>query len=214
MQFENRITWLGLFAFLVLLHGHSLSAGEYNRVANIGDLLPSFTNLPAADGTQLSSDDLNEDVVVLAFLANHCPWVKGGDGDLIKLVEKMKGKSVRVVGVSLNHREEDRLPAMTDHADRVGYNFTYVFDESQDLGRKLGASRTPEFFVFDRDRKLVYMGLLHNSPAQLRRDGSAHYTQGTPTAFYVEDAIEAALDGARARVTETRAQGCNVEYVR
>ena len=141
-------------ALLPLVACGSLYAGKYNRVVDIGAQLPEFRNLPATNGTKLSSSDLKEDVVVLVFLANHCPWVRGMDGDLVKLVNEMKGRSVRIVGVSVNHREEDRLPAMKIQAAKRGYNFTYVYDESQDLGRKLGATRTPEYFVFNKQRKL------------------------------------------------------------
>ena len=190
----------------------ALPAGEYNAVVDIGAPLPGFASLPATDGSKLSSTDLDEEVVVLVFLANHCPWVKGMDGDLVELVDSLAGKDVRVVGVSVNHRQEDRLPAMVKHAANAGYNFTYVFDESQELGRQLGATRTPEYFVFDKDRKLVYMGLLHNSPAAKRRDGNINYTQGEPTDFYVTDAVTEILAGKPVSVAETRAHGCSVEY--
>ena len=175
----------------------TLVAGEYNAVLDIGAPMPSFESLPATDGSKLS---------------NHCPWVKGMDGDLVALVDSLEGKDVRVVGVSVNHREEDRLPAMKKHGANAGYNFTYVFDESQELGRQLGATRTPEYFVFDKNRKLVYMGLLHNSPAAKRRDGNINYTQGKPTDFYVSDAVAEVLAGKPVTVAETRAHGCSVEY--
>ncbi|MGB3564657.1 MAG: thioredoxin family protein [Thermoanaerobaculia bacterium] len=190
----------------------ALVAGEYNAVLDIGAPMPGFASLPATDGSKLSSSDLDEEVVILVFLANHCPWVKGMDGDLVNLVDSFEGKDVRVVGVSVNHREEDRLPAMVKHAANASYNFTYVFDESQELGRQLGATRTPEYFVFDEDRKLVYMGLLHNSPAAKRRDGNINYTQGEPTDFYVSDAVAEVLAGKSVSVAETRAHGCSVEY--
>jgi len=196
----------------VLLLVASAFAGKYNQVIDIGASMPEFSNLPATDGTTLSSRDLKEDVVVLVFLASHCPWVRGMNGDLVKTVDQFKGKSVRFVGVAVNHREDDRLPAMKEHAAQFKYNFTYLYDESQDLGRKLGATRTPEYFVFNKARKLVYMGLLYNSPAQMRSDGSINYTKGTPTDFYVKDAIDATLAGKPIAVTETRASGCTVEY--
>ena len=101
---------------------------------------------------------------------------------------------------------------MKKHADANGYNFTYVFDESQELGRKLGATKTPEYFIFDGDRKLTYMGLVHNSPASMRRDGSINYTRGEPTEFYVRDAVAAMRAGEPVPNPETRAHGCSVEY--
>ena len=112
----------------------------------------------------------------------------------------------------MNHREDDRLPAMIEHGKAYGYNFTYVYDESQELGRQLGATRTPEYFVFNGDRQLAYMGLLHNSPARVNRAGEVKYTNGDPTEFYAHDAIAATLAGNPADPAETRAQGCSVEY--
>ncbi len=186
--------------------------GQYNAVVDIGAPMPSFSNLPATDGSTLSSGDLKEDVVVLVFLANHCPWVNGMDGDLVKLVNEFKGKSVRFVGVALNHREDDRLPAMKVHAEKKGYNFTYVYDESQSLGRALGATHTPEYFVFNKDRKLVYMGAIHDSPAHMTPSGEVLYTRGEPKKFYVRDAIVETLAGRPVQIKETRAQGCTLEY--
>ena len=101
---------------------------------------------------------------------------------------------------------------MKKHAEENGYNFTYIFDESQDLGRQLGATKTPEYFVFDNDRKLAYMGLLHNSPASKRRDGTINYTRGEPTEFYVRAAVAALQTGQEVAEPETRAHGCSVEY--
>jgi peroxiredoxin len=195
-----------------LLAAVPLSGGTYNAVAEIGDALPAFGDLPATDGSTLSASELTEDVVVLVFLANHCPWVRGMDGDLVRLVDSFDGKSVRFVGVSVNHREEDRLPAMREHAETNGYGFTYVFDESQELGRALGATRTPEYFVFDAERELAYMGAIHDSPARETSDGSVDYTKGEPTTFYVADAVRALLAGEPVPVAETLAHGCSVEY--
>jgi peroxiredoxin len=189
-------------------------AGEFNTIVDIGAPMPAFSSLPATDGSKLSSSDLKEDVVVFVFLANHCPWVRGMDGDLVKLVKAFEGRSVRVVGVSVNHREDDRLPAMVEHAKANGYNFTYVFDESQEIGRTLGATRTPEYFVFDANRKLAYMGAIHDSPARQTGDGSISYTKGEPKEFYVQKAIDALLAGKKPDPAETRAHGCSVEYVK
>ncbi len=206
------IQTLLLSTCLMLCVSSNSQAGKYNQVINIGDPLPAFTNLPATDGSTLSAADITEDVLVMVILANHCPWVKGMDQDLIKLVDTFKGQSVRVVGFGVNLREDDRLEAMKSHAKKVGYNFTYVFDESQELGRQLGATRTPEYFVFDQDRKLTYMGLLYNSPAKMNADGSVKHINGKPSEFYVQAAVEASLKGQPVAPAETRAHGCSVKY--
>jgi hypothetical protein len=132
----------------------------------------------------------------------------------VRLVGELRGRSVRFVAFSVNQREEDRLPAMKKHAEDVGYTFSYLFDESQEIGRDLGATHTPEYFVFDRERKLVYTGALYDSPAKMGSDGKPHYMNGTPQQHYVRDAVVAALDGKPVTVAETRAPGCTVEYAR
>jgi thiol-disulfide isomerase/thioredoxin len=190
----------------------SAQAGEYNTILDIGDALPEFTDLPATDGRIYDSGDFDADVLVLVSLANHCPWVRGMDQGLIDLVDAFEGQSVQLVGFSVNRREDDRLPAMVEHGEKVGYNFTYVYDESQELGRALGATRTPEYFVFDDDRKLTYMGLLHDSPARETRSGEIMFTNGEPTQFYAYNAIQATLAGSSPDPAETRAQGCSVKY--
>ena len=190
----------------------SIQAGEYNTILDIGDAMPEFTDLPATDGRLYNSDDFDADVLVLVSLANHCPWVRGMDQGLADLVNAFEGRNVDVVGFSVNRREDDRLPAMVEHGEKAGYNFTYVYDESQALGRALGATRTPEYFVFDAGRKLTYMGLLHDSPARETRSGEIMYTNGEPTRFYARNAIQATLDGTPVDPAETRAQGCSVKY--
>ncbi len=203
---------LSAVLFSLLLFSLPAQAGKYNHVLNLGDPMPAFSKLPATDGSHLSSTDLREDVVVLVLLANHCPWVRGMDQDLVKVADLFADKSVRFLGFSVNHREDDRLPAMRKHAEKAGYNFSYVFDESQDLGRKLGATRTPEYFVFNKERKLIYMGLLYNSPAKMNKDGSIRHIDGEVDTHYVADAINATLAGEEVTIAETRAHGCSAKY--
>ena len=184
---------LRIIAVFSLFLCQSAWSGQFNEIIDIGDPMPAFSDLPAIDGKTYSSSDFDADVLVLVSLANHCPWVRGMDAGLVELVDHFEGRDVAVVGFSVNHREDDRLPAMAEHAERVGYNFVYVYDESQQLGRDLGATRTPEYFVFDASRKLAYTGLLTNSPARETRDGQILFTDGEPTDFYARDAIEALL---------------------
>lgn len=206
------ITKFVLLGFVLSL-SNIVAAGKYNSIINIGDPLPTFNNLPSTSGENLSSEDLNEEVIVLVSLANHCPWVRGMDKDLVSLAKSFNDKSIRFIGLSMNHREDDRLPAMKVHAEKHGYSFDYIFDERQDLGRKLGATRTPEYFVFNKERKLVYTGALYDSPAKMNDDGTVKHINGEPTQFYVHDAVTALLDGNEVTTKETRAHGCTVKYV-
>lgn len=212
MRFGSR----NLFCCLVMiltLATQLLVAGKYNRVVGIGMQAPTFSNLPATDGKSYSMSDFKEDVLVVVFLANHCPWVRGGERDLIQTVNDFKGNSVRFVGIGVNLRQEDTLSAMKERAAKAGYNFVYLHDPSQVVGRKFGATHTPEYFVLGKDRRIAYTGLLTNSPAVME-GASPRYVNGEPKEFYVRDAINAALAGRPAPVAETRAQGCTVEYSR
>ncbi|MEJ2115934.1 MAG: redoxin domain-containing protein, partial [Gammaproteobacteria bacterium] len=78
--------------------------------------MPAFSKLPSTTGKDISSKDLTEDILVFVSLANHCPWVRGMDQDLVALVDSFADRSVRIIGLSMNHREDDRLPAMKVHA--------------------------------------------------------------------------------------------------
>lgn len=207
----NRMLTILVSVVLFCLSCHTV-AGQYNAVMDIGHTMPTFTQLPTTDGNTISSKDIKESVIVLVSLANHCPWVRGMDKELVSLVDGFKGRSVKVIGFSVNHREADRLPAMKVHAKKAGYHFTYLYDESQEIGRKLGAARTPEYFVFNQQRKLVYMGLLTDSPAKMSSDGSVRHINGQPSQYYVKDAIEQTLAGKAVVVAETRAHGCSVKY--
>jgi peroxiredoxin len=207
-----------IFAYFILLVLFSLQsslsfAGQYNSILSIGNNLPVFNNLPSISGETISSNQLEEDILVFVSLANHCPWVKGMDKDLVALSHQFKDDKVRIIGLSMNHREDDRLPAMAVHAQKVGYHFDYLYDESQELGRALGATRTPEYFVFNKKRKLIYMGALYNSPAKMSNDGSIKHINGEPSEFYVQNAILAALSDKPVSPSETRAHGCTVKYV-
>ncbi|MEX1033469.1 MAG: redoxin domain-containing protein [Cellvibrionaceae bacterium] len=200
------------FVVLALFFAAQSLAGKFNSVIDIGDPLPAFENLPTVLGTALSSDDIKEDVVVLVSLANSCPFSRGIEKDLIALANKFKDESVQIVAMSFNINRLDQMPAMQERAAEIGFNFAYLRDESQKLGRALGTSVTPEFFVFDQDRKLVYMGLLHNSPAMEQEPGKSVYLRGEPKDFYVENAIASVLAGKKVDVGETSAYGCTVEY--
>lgn len=199
-------------ACVLLLQAFPSFAGRYNDVISIGDPMPGFEKLPSVSGKKVSADEIDSDVLVLISLANSCPFSLGAEKDLIALVDSVKNKSVRILAIGINDNSIDDLPAMKERAKSAGFNFDYLRDESQALGRKLGATVTPEFFVFDKQRKLVYTGLLHNSPAMGYGDAPASYLKGEPTEFYVRDAINSALAGEPVALAETAPFGCTVQY--
>ncbi len=206
------------FLQLILLSSLSfavaVSAGQFNKVINIGDPLPEFSSLPDTAGNFFSSSDFKGKVLVIVSLSNMCPFSKRIESDLKQLVSDYSDKPVNFVGINFNANRGDDLNSMKTRAKAERFNFTYLRDEDQHLGRQLGTSVTPEFFVFGPDRTLAYTGLLHNSPAMERSPGNVVHLKGPPAVFYVRDSINALLSGQPAPLTETQPYGCSVEYRR
>jgi peroxiredoxin len=190
---------------LALIAGPAL-AGQYNKVVSVGEKAPTFSGIPAVQGekeTTINLGDIQEDVVVLVFLGNHCPVVQAYEDRLIDFVNDYKGKNVKVVGVSVNDLDSDRLPAIKRYIQDKGSNYLYGYDESQKIGREYGATNTPQFFVFDKDRVIRYMGSM---------DDSMNESKVTQT--YLRDAVDALLAGESVAIKETRPVGCGVKYKR
>jgi peroxiredoxin len=192
--------------------------GKYNKVVAPGDKAPAFAGVQAIMGekdTVVNLDDLKEDVVVLAFLANHCPFVTKVEDRLIDLTNQYKDKNVRFVAVCVTpppdyapegynkeYCEQDTMAKIRDRVKDKNYNFAYGRDDTQKIGRDYGAVATPTFFVLDKDRKIRYMGALDDSIDD----------ESKVSKRYVRDAIDALVSGKAIEVEETRAPGCSIGY--
>jgi len=192
-------------AFL-LLACFGLESGKYNRVLSIGDAAPAWKDLPGTDGKKHSLADLKDKpIVVVVFTCNSCPYATDYEDRLIALAKSHADakSAVAVVAINVNLVEEDRLPAMEAKAKEKKFNFTYLFDESQQIARDYGAIYTPEFYVLDKDRKIVFMGAMDdaNDPAKVK-------------VSYVEEAIRASMAGKKAEVGEAPSRGCAVRYAK
>ncbi len=181
-------------------------ADHYNKAVKIGDKAPEFSGIPAVapngEQTSLSLSDLKEDVVVLVFLANHCPAVQAADDRIIDFANDYTDKPVKVVGVSVNDIEEDKLPGIKSHVKEKKIPYTYGYDETQAIGHAYGATNTPHFFVLDKERKIRYIGSMDDNVMN----------ESKVTKHYLRDAVDALLAGKTPPVEETRAQGCGVKY--
>lgn len=179
-------------------------AGEFNSVLRIGDKAPVWNALPSASGKTLSLDDFADaKVIVLAFTCNSCPYAIDVEDRLIGLHRKYAAKSVALVAVNVNTIDDDALPAMKDKATERGFEFEYLYDQSQQIAKDYGAKYTPEFFVIGPDRNVAYMGSMDDSP-----DGTMISKR------YVEQAIKACLDGDTPSVQETVPIGCRIRMHR
>jgi peroxiredoxin len=171
---------------------------------SIIETAPAF-DLPGVDGRNHTLEEYGDaPVLVLVQSCNHCPYVLAWEGRINALAKDYTERGVRIVAVSSNDADAypaDSFDAMVEHAGEAGYVFDYLYDESQDVARALGSERTPEAFVFDADRRLVYHGAVDDD-----RDESA------VTAQYLRDGIEAALSGEAPEVGDTPPVGCTVKW--
>lgn len=185
--------------------GPAAFCGEFNSKLNIGDQAPAFGELPAADGKKYSSKSFEQaKVVVVVFTCNTCPYAIDYEDRLIDFHKRFCGKGdVALAAVNCNLVPEDSLEQMAARAEEKGFRFPYLFDETQKSGKEFGALRTPECFVLNQERKIVYMGAFD--------DNAKADEVGTK---YVEAAVQAALAGKTAETKETPPVGCLIRYKR
>jgi len=170
----------------------------------IGDSAPEFT-LPATDGNTYALSGFKEDFLVVFFTCNHCPYVINSDEITRSTVEKFTPRGVRFVGINSNSAstyQEDDFPHMVSRMEEHRFPWLYLHDESQEIALAYGALRTPHFFVFDRERKLVYTGRGVDQP----RDPSRI------TVHDLERALDELISGKPVSVAVTNPIGCNVKW--
>ena len=170
----------------------------------LGTEAPTF-ELPGVDGKTHSLDDYADaEALALVQSCNHCPYVQAWEGRMKDIQRDYGDRGFRLVAISSNdadHYPADSFDEMKARAERMGFNFDYLYDEDQSVARALGAERTPEVFLFDRDRRLVYHGAIDDS----RDDRGV-------TQHYLRDALDALFAGDEPTVTDTPAPGCTVKW--
>ncbi|CAM3264923.1 thioredoxin family protein [Rhodothermus bifroesti] len=162
--------------------------------------------MPSVDGGSVTLTQLQGTRgLVIVFWSNRCPWVDRYEARLNELAETYKGQGIRFVLVNANDAgafPQESLEASAAQARRKGYALPYVRDEGSALARALGASRTPEVFVFTAQGRLLYRGAIDDSP------GDAANVQQA----YLREALEALLQGKQPATTETSAFGCLIRF--
>ncbi len=191
---------------LMLVGAAPAVAGKYNSVLSVGDAAPAWTDLEGVDGRRHALADLaDKQVVVVVFTCNSCPVATDYEDRILQFSKKHAGPDgkVALVAINVNKMAEDRLPRMKERAEAKGFDFPYLIDETQQIGRAFGASFTPEFFVLDKQRHVVYMGGMddNSSATEVKKN-------------YLDPAVEAALAGQKPEVAEAPAIGCRVRYAR
>ena len=167
--------------------------------------LPEFS-LPATDGKTYSPADFSESpYLVVFFTCNHCPYVTGSDEITRKTAEKYMPRGVAFVGINSNSKSthaEDDFDHMVKRMKEHNFPWTYLHDEDQSVALAFGALRTPHFFVFNQQRKLVYTGRAVDNPRDVTQ----------MTVNDLEHVLEALLAGRIIDNPVTNPIGCNVKW--
>jgi peroxiredoxin len=198
--------FLPLLCVALLAPATAAGPGKFNKVLAPGDAAPAWENLGGIDGKKHALADLKgKDVVVVVFTCTSCPVARDYEDRIIAFTEKHAGKPdsrVAVVAINVNTGRDDALAAMKTRAEKKKFNFPYLFDPTQEVARKYGAMFTPEFFVLDRDRKVVYTGAMDDT-----------VPPGEPKTAYLEAAVTAVLAGKKPETGETSAAaGCRIKF--
>lgn len=172
----------------------------------LGTKAPDF-NLPAVGGENVSLDTFEDKkALVVVFMCNHCPYVVHIIPGFIDLVNDYEDKDVAFVGINSNDattHPEDSFEKMEEYAEEYDYPFVYAYDESQEVAKAYKAACTPDFYVFDENRELVYRGQMDDS-----RPGSGKEPTGEDLRF----AIDAVLYDRPVGAEQKPSTGCNIKW--
>lgn len=190
--------------FLLLIPVASLGIeGKYNPKMSIGDKAPSFEKLPGVDEKEYAfADFAKAKVLVVVFTCNSCPYAVDYEERLVQFHKDFcQSEEVALVAINCNLIAADSLEKMKERADERGFKFPYLFDKSQAIAKEYGAFRTPEFFVLDQDRKIVYMGAFDDNSMVDKVKKK-----------YVELAVQSVLKKEKLDDPETAPVGCMIRF--
>ena len=172
----------------------------------LGTQAPSF-RLPDPSGRVWSIEDFRDAPgLLVTFICNHCPFVQHIRGGLAAFGRDYSARGLAIVAINSNDvaaYPDDRPEKMAEEARRAGYTFPYLFDETQEVARAYDAACTPDFFLYDRERKLVYRGQFDDSRPE----------NGKPvTGRDLRAACDAVLDGRPIGADQVPSIGCNIKW--
>lgn len=164
-------------------------------------------NLPDTEGELASlADFAHERALLVIFMCNHCPYVRLISTELAALADEYQARGVGIVGINSNdsaHYPADSVEKMREEIHSAGYTFPYLVDETQAIARAYRAACTPDFFLFDRDRKLVYRGQFDDS-----RPGNGVAVTGRD----IRAAMDLLLQGKPIPAQQKPSVGCNIKW--
>jgi peroxiredoxin len=171
----------------------------------ISSVAPDF-NLTGIDGNNYSLSHFNGGKgFIIIFSCNHCPYVRAYENRIKKIQSDYSQKGVSLFAINSNDSdqyEDDSFENMKTRAVEMGFNFPYLRDEDQTVAKAYGASHTPEIFLFNNQRKLVFHGKIDDN---WRDETKVNFT-------YLRNAIEELIDGKEISVPETFTIGCTIKW--
>ncbi len=174
----------------------------------LGTTAPDF-NLSDPSGKRVSLADYKDaPALLVAFICNHCPFVKHIRKEFAAFAKAYQAQGVGIVAINSNDVEnypQDSPEKMAEEIKLAGYTFPYLYDESQGVAKAYRAACTPDFYLFDRERRLVYRGQFDDS-----RPGNAIPVTGAD----MRSAVDAVLAGQSVRADQKPSVGCNIKWKR
>lgn len=196
------VAMLAMFSTPTYAAEESTAAAAEKKALAVGDAAPAWKDLEGVDDKTHSLSDINNaKAVVVIFTCNHCPVAQAYEDRIIELSTDYKDKGVEVFAINVNNMEDDKLPAMKKRAEEKGFEFAYLYDPSQEIGRAFGATVTPHAFLLDGEGKIAYAGAIDDNMelAEVQQR-------------YLRDAIDAVLAGSKPEVDSMKPIGCGIRY--
>ena len=182
-------------------------ARTLSNMLELGTVAPDFQLLDTTSGKQiLLSEVRGSQGTLIMFICNHCPFVIHVNNELVRISRDYRPKGIGIAAISANSvitHPQDGPEEMKIHAERMGYDFPYLYDETQEVARAYDAACTPDFFLFDPDLKLVYRGQLDSS-----RPNSGIPVTGND----LRAAMDAMLNGLPVSGIQYPSMGCNIKW--
>lgn len=183
-----------------------------SAMVSLGTVAPAFELADVVSGKAVGRDDVaaGQPGLLVMFICVHCPYVKHVEEGLARIGRDYEGK-IGIVAISSNDTveyPEDSPEEMRAQALRLGFRFPYLFDETQEVARAYDAACTPDFFLFDRDLKLVYRGQLDDS----RPRRGDHGNDIPVTGKDLRAALDAVIAGKRPDTNQRTSIGCNIKW--
>ena len=168
---------------------------------------PNFSLLNPSSEKEVSLQDVRSDIAtVIMFICNHCPYVKHVQNGLVDLSNDYISKGISFVAINSNDVEnypDDSPERMKEVAEKLDYDFPYLFDETQEVAKSYGAACTPDFYIYDKDLKLVYRGQMDDS-----RPGNGKPVTGKD----LREVLDNIINGNEISEKQIPSIGCNIKW--